>query len=150
MKKEIKKKLRKAFYNCYKPYIVRKEKIKATILWRRGVRDCNREFRRLNGPRFYLWFDENTMSFVPMTMNPSVKGESVSMSELQRTHKIKARRKMKIEDMKRECFYYTPSRWGAIGCSDDNALRVEKYHKWLRFYMSHLSLPIRKLNAYRP
>ncbi len=150
MKKEIKKKIRKACLNAYKPFIVRKEKIKATILYRQGVRQCNREFRRLKGPRFYLWYDENTRSFVPLTHHPSVKGDSISMSELQRTHKIKAKRKMKVEDLKRECFYYTHSQWGAKGCKEDNKLRVEKYHKWLSFYMSRISIPIKKLNAFRP
>ena len=149
MNKTIKRNLRKSFLFVYKPYITRMETIRATILWRKGVRACKKEYRRLNGPRFYLWYDTNTLSFVPLTFQPSVKGESLSMTELQRTHKIKARRKMKVEDMKRECFYYTPSRWGAKGC-DDRKLRIEKYHRWLRFYMSRISIPMRKLRAFQP
>ena len=150
MHRNYKKLFRKAFVAVYRPYIVRKEKFKATRMWRKGVKDCIKAFEKTNGPRFYLWFDENSFQFFPMVLDERPKGDAISMRYLQRTQKIKARRRMTPELMKQECFYYTPSKHGAIGCESDNRLRIEKYNKWINFYMNRLSEPMRKLRLFQP
>lgn len=150
MNKTAKKKIRTAVFKIWRFYITRKETYRATRMWRKGVKQCLKSFKEIHGARFYLWFDENTMSFIPITHMEGTKGNPLSMQYLQRTHQIKAKRTMKVEDMKRESFYYTPSQSNAIGCSEDNRLRKEKYNLWLTFYMTRLSEPIRKLNAFKP
>ena len=150
MKQNIKKTARKIFLAIYRPIIVRKEKIIATRMWQQGVKNCIEEYKKIGGPRFYLWFDENSRQFFSIVLERRPKGDAISMRELQSTGKIRAKRRMEVEDMKRECFYYTPSRWGAIGCDADNQLRIEKFNKWLAFYMSRLSEPMRKLNQFQP
>jgi len=150
MKQKIKKTARKILVATYRPFIVRKEKFKATRMWRKGVKECIKAYEVTRGPRFYMWFDEHSMRFFPVTLEERPKGDTISMRLLQRTGKIRAKRRMEVDDMKRECFYYTPSRWGAIGCESDNRLRIEKYNKWLRFYMGKLSEPMRKLNQFQP
>lgn len=150
MKKSVKKSLRKLFLKIYRPVIIRKEKFIATRMWRKGVRECIRAQRDTNGPRFYLWFDQNTCSFFPIVLEPRRNHDWPSMRELVRMGKIKAKRRITYRDMERESFYYTHSCWGAKGCADDNALRIQKYHQWLRFYMDHVSEPMRKLRQYQP
>lgn len=151
MNTKIKKTARRLFVAFYKPFIVRKEKIKATRMWQKGVKECINIYKETRGPRFYLWFDTNTSTFFPVTLEPRPKKDCLSMRELIRMGKIKAKRRIDVEDIKRECFYYTPSRWGGIGCESDNALRIEKYNKWLTFYMNNVSIPMRKLKqTYNP
>lgn len=150
MKKSVKKSLRKLFLKIYSPFIIRKEKFIATRMWRKGVRECIRAQRDTNGPRFYLWFDLNTCSFFPIVLEPRPKHDWPSMRELVRMGKIKAKRRVTVRDMERDSFYYTPSSWGAKGCDSDNALRIRKYHQWLRFYMEKVSEPMQKLRRYQP
>ena len=150
MNVKLKKSLRTAAFRMWRFYITRKETAKATRMWRRGVKECIRSFKEIKGARFYLWFDETSMSFFSIVHKEGTKGNPLSMEYLQRTHKIKAKRTMKVEDMKRECFYYTPSQSNAIGCEYDNKLRTEKYHKWLYYYMTKLSDPMKKLNSFQP
>lgn len=143
---KIKKNLQKVFLTIYRPIIVRREKLKATIMWRKGVKECIKAYKETKGPRFYLWFDSNTMTFFPVTLHERAKHDTISLSRLITMGKLKAKRRPTVNDVKRECFYYTPSRWGAIGCDSDNALRMQKYKKWLSYYMTELSEPMRKLN----
>ena len=149
MNKTIKKSIRTFYFRIWKFYITRKETFRATRMWRRGVKECVKAFKEIRGARFYMWFDENSMTFIPIVHKEGTKGNPLSMEYLQRSQKIRAKRTMKVEDMKRECFYYTPSQSNAIGCSEDNKLRTQKYNQWLRFYMSRLSEPMRKLNAFK-
>lgn len=150
MNVKIKKTLRQILVAIYKPYIVRKEKFIATRMWRKGVKETIKAYKELNGPRFYMWFDRSTFSFMPIVYEYRPKGDAIAMRYLQATHKIKAKRQMKVEDMKRECFYYTPSRWGAIGCESDNRLRLQKYNEWMQYYMTKLSEPMQKLRQFQP
>lgn len=150
MNAKFKTKARKLFLAIYKPYIIRREKLKATRMWRKGVKECIEAAKETKGPRFYLWFDENSFSFFPLVLEERKKDDAISMRYLQRTQKIKARRRMTAELMKQECFYYTSSKYGAIGCDADNRLRIAKYHQWLNFYMNRLSEPMRKLRQFQP
>lgn len=146
----IKQRIRALMLAVYKPYIVRKEKMIATRMWKRGVKECIAEYKRVNGPRFYLWFDRNSFQFIPIVYEQRPKGDAIAMKYLIRSRKVKIRREMKVEDMKRECFYYTPSRWGAIGCDSDNKLRLKKYAEWINYYMTELSESMKKVRAFKP
>lgn len=148
MKTNIKKTFRTAMRNVYAVYIVRREKLRATLMWRRGIRAATKTARRLNGPRVYLWFDKNTMDFVPMVLEHRPKLDAVCMKDLQYARKIKAKRLMRAEDMKRESFFYTSSRWGAPGL--DTGKMKAKYAEWIAYYMTELSEPMRKLRSFRP
>lgn len=150
MNTKFKKSVRKLAVAIYRPFITRWEIYKATRMWKKGVRQCIRAYKKLNGPRFYLWFDSNTNTFIPLIHKERTKDNTLSMQYLQRTHQIRARRTMKVEDMKRECFYYTPSRYGAIGCEADNSLRLDKYNRWITFYLEKVSVPMRKLRQFQP
>ena len=147
--KDMKKIVRKVIRAVYGFYIVRKEKAKATVMFRKGVRAAREMARRLNGPRVYLWFDQNTMQFVPMVYEPRPKNDAPAMRTLQRYNRIKAHSHIQVDDMKRKAFFFTASRWGAKGITDDGQLR-EKYRYWLSFYMTYLSVPIQKWRSFRP
>ncbi len=149
MKKEIKKKLRRVAYSVYKSYAIRKEKYKATKMWKRGVKECKREYEKLNGPRFYMWFDRKTCTFIPLIHYRRQKNDALSMEYLQKSRLVHSKRTMMVEDMKRECFYYTPSKHGAKGCEDDNRVRIKKYNEWITYYMTVISEPMRKLRNFR-
>lgn len=146
----IKKKLRAALLAVYKPYIVRKEKFIATRMWKQGVKECIEAYKETKGPRFYLWFDRNSFQFIPIVYECRRKGDAIAMKYLIRSRKVKVRKEMTVEDMKRECFYYTPSKWGAIGCDSDNKLRLRKYAEWINYYMTELSEPMKKVRAFKP
>ena len=97
-----------------------------------------------------MWFDENTYSFVPLLHKRSAKSDALSMEYLQKTHKVKAKRTMKAEDMKRECFFYTQSQSNPVGCDTDNDLKLQKYQYWLNYYLYRESEPMRKLRQFQP
>lgn len=126
----------------YTPCIYRIEKTRATLMWQKGVRDCIRQRNKLNKPRFYMLFDTNTMHFVSMTYNPTK--DAVSVRTLLRMGKLHVRRTPSVTDLKRECFYYTDSHWGAPQCDP-----TQKLQEWLAYYLNTVSTPIRKLNTYK-
>lgn len=149
MKPTIKNNLTNLFIKVYEPVIIRVEKFRATQAWRRGVKECERRAKEINGPRFYMWYDRPTRQFVPLVYDRRPKGDATSMRGLQIMGKIKAKRSMKVEDMKRESFYYTASRHGAHGCAGNNPLRTQKLQEWLDYYLTYISEPIIKLRQYK-
>lgn len=150
MKSKIKHFFRSIFFAVWKFYVIRREKFIATRMWKRGVKECIEAYKTINGPRFYLWFDSSTFTFLPIVYEHRRKEDAISMKYLIASRKIRARKHMTVEDMKRECFYYTPSKWGAIGCESDNRLRVKKYHEWINYYMATLSESMKKVRAFKP
>lgn len=134
----------------WRPLVVRREKLRATMMWRKGVSECIKAYKAVGGPRFYLWFDRSSFSFLPVVYEQRLKGDAIAMKYLIRARKIKVRRKMSVDDMKRECFYYTKSRWGAKGCEDDPLLQRKKYAEWINYYMTELSEPAKKVRAFKP
>lgn len=149
MKKGIKRFFKDMLFSVYEPYVIRKEKLKATRMWHEGVRMCEKMCKDLDGPRVYLFFDAKHMVWAPMTYEPNKKLRP-SLRQLRWMGKMRGSEKISgVEDMKRYSYYYTPSRWGALGCREDNAVRQHKLELWLTYYMQSLSEPMRKCRDYR-
>jgi len=149
MKKSIKRKFTDAAFSIYLPVISRIEKFRAARMWREGVRQCVKMYQELASPRVYLFFDAKHMVWAPMTYEPN-KGMKPSLRMLRRMGKARGVSKIQgPEDMKEFSYYYTPSKWGALGCDEDNQVRTEKLSKWIAYYMTHLSEPMRKCREYR-
>lgn len=149
MKKTVKRKVTDVLFNIYEPLISRVEKFRATMMWREGVRQCIKMYKELGSPRVYLFFDAKHMVWSPMTYEPN-KGMKPSLRMLRRMGKARGvSRVTGVTGMKEFSFYYTPSKWGALGCEEDNRVRTEKLTKWIAYYMTHLSEPMRKCREYR-
>ena len=149
MKKSIKRKFTDAAFSIYEPVISRIEKFRAARMWREGVKQCIEMYKELASPRVYLFFDAKHMVWAPMTYEPN-KGMKPSLRMLRRMGKARGVSKIQgPEDMKEFSYYYTPSKWGALGCDEDNRVRTEKLTKWIAYYMTHLSGPMRKCREYR-
>ena len=149
MKKSIKRKFTDAAFSIYEPVISRIEKFRAARMWREGVKQCVKMYKELASPRVYLFFDAKHMVWAPMTYEPN-KAMKPSLRMLRRMGKARGVSKIQgPEDMKEFSYYYTPSKWGALGCDEDNRVRTEKLAKWIAYYMTHLSEPMRKCREYR-
>ena len=149
MKKSIKRKFTDAAFSIYLPVISRIEKFRAARMWREGVKQCIEMYKELASPRVYLFFDAKHMVWAPMTYEPN-KGMKPSLRMLRRMGKARGVSKIQgPEDMKEFSYYYTPSKWGALGCDEDNRVRTEKLAKWIAYYMTHLSEPMRKCQEFR-
>lgn len=149
MKKSFKDSFMGMVLAVYEPIIVRKEKAKAVRMWRKGVKETEKMYKELHGPRVYLFFDAHYMVWSPMTYEPN-KQYKPSLKQLRIMGKMHGSEKVKnVSDMKLYSYYYTPSKWGALGCEEDNRLRVQKLAKWITYYMGSLSEPMRKIRDYR-
>ena len=145
---KIKDFLSECLFRIYYPYIVRKEKYVAAKMWREGVRECEKMYREIGSPRVYLFFDAKHMVWAPMTYEPNKKLKP-SFRILRRMGKMHGMQSIgNVEDMKRASYYYTPSKWGALGCAEDNQVREEKLRQWLNYYMLRLSKPMTKVRDY--
>lgn len=149
MKKSVKYAILDRLFSVYEPVIIRLEKLRAARMWRDGVRQCEKMYREIGSPRVYLLFDANHMVWAPMTYEPN-KACKPSLRMLRLMGKMRASRSIKnVDDMKAASYYYTPSKWGALGCGEDNRVRTEKLKLWLTYYMQSLSEPMRKCRDYR-
>lgn len=138
-----------ALFSIYYPVIVRVEKLRAARMWREGVRLCEKMYREIGSPRVYLLYDAKHMVWAPMTYEPNKKMKP-SFRILRRMGKMKGMACVaNVEDMKRVSYYYTPSKWGALGCKEDNQVREEKLRQWMNYYMLRLSVPMRKVRDYQ-
>ena len=137
------------FFRIYEPVAFRLEKMKAASMWRDGVRQCEKMYNELHGPRVYLFFDAHFMVWAPMTYEPN-KQYKPSIRQLRIMGKMHGSEKVKnVEDAKFFSYYYTPSKWGALGCKEDNRVRTQKLAKWIAYYIANLSEPMRKCRDYR-
>lgn len=144
----IKEKITNGLFRLYYPFIVRKEKLVALRMWRDGVRQCVKMYQEIGGPRVYLFFDRKHMVWSPMTYEPN-KAFKPSIRIMQRMGKMHGANKINsVATAKQYCYYYTPSKWGALGCQEDNHLREEKAKLWTNYYMLVLSEPMRKVRDY--
>ena len=149
MKKSVKYSFLNILFAIYEPVISRIEKFRATLMWRNGVKQCIAMYKEIGAPRVYLFYDTKHMLWAPMTYEPN-KLMKPSLRIFRRMGKARGVSKIQnIEDMKHYSFYYTPSKWGALGCDTDNQLRAEKLAKWVAYYMTHLSPAMRKCQEYR-
>lgn len=149
MKQVYSNHLRQLLVCFYTPVITRIELFRATKMWRKGVKATIEKYKEGGAPRFYMLYDNAHQDWAIMTFDPNRKGQ-LSYRKLVQLGKWKANRYFKdVEDIKRAAYYYTPSKWGAIGCEDDNKVRAKKLRLWQDYYMYRVSVPMRKLRDYK-
>lgn len=149
MKQEIKYAVLDLLFKVYEPIIIRKEKMKAAAMWRAGVKQCMKMKKEVGTPRVYLFFDANHMIWAPATYEKN-KAYKPSVKILRCMGKWHGSEKIKdVNDAMEFSYYYTDSKWGAKGCSEENQLRTAKLAKWITYYMARLSEPMKKCRDYR-
>lgn len=141
--------IKDSIFRVYYHFIVRYEKYRAARMWGEGVQLAEKMYREIGSPRVYLLFDAKHMVWAPMTYEQN-KLFKPSFRLLRRMGKIKGMQSIRnVEDLKRASYYYTPSKWGALGCKEDNQVRAEKLKQWMDYYMLRLSKPMRKVRDYQ-
>lgn len=147
---EIKETLTNMLFGAYYFFMVRKEKLKATRLWKDGVSQCEKMYKEIGAPRVYLLFDEKHLVWAPMTYEPN-RLLKPSFKILRRMGKMRGtiQNVNSVDDLMRVSYYYTPSKWGALGCKEDNRVREDKLKKWLNYYMLRLSAPMKKARDFQ-
>lgn len=149
MKQSYQNHLRKLAIAIYQPIITRIELLRSTRMWRKGVKATLERYREGGAPRFYMLYDQSHEDWAIMTFDPNRK-EMLAYRRLVQLGKWKASRYFKnVEDIKAASFYYTPSKWGAVGCDEDNRVRAQKLRQWQQYYMWRVSEPMEKLRSYK-
>lgn len=149
MKKSIKNYFMGLLFKVYEPLVLRFEKGRAVYMWRRGIRLADAMYQEIGAPRVYLFFDTKHRVWAPMTYQPN-RLHKPSLRMFRRMGKARGVAKIQnVEDMKEYSFYYTASKWGAVGCDIDNRTRQEKLEKWITYYLYYLSPLMRKCQEYR-
>lgn len=149
MKKVYQNHLRKMLIAIYQPVITRIELFRSTRMWQKGVKATLAKYQEGGAPRFYLLYDQSHKDWAIMTYDPNRKG-MLAYRRLVQLGKWKATRYFKnVKDIKAASFYYTPSKWGAIGCDADNKVRAKKLKQWQEYYMYRVSVPMEKLRSYK-
>lgn len=149
MKQTYSNGLRKMLIAIYQPIITRIELFRATRMWQKGVKATLAKYKEGGAPRFYMLYDTAHSDWAIMTYEPNRK-RMLAYRPLVQMGKWKANRYFHgVEDIKKESYYYTPSKWGAIGCDADNKVRTDKLKKWQQYYMFRLSVPMQKLRTYK-
>jgi hypothetical protein len=149
MKKSIKVAFEDAFFKLYGPYMVRKEKLHAVKMWQQGVHQCIQMYKEIGSPRVYLFYDRKHNVWSPMTYEKN-KLLKPSLRVLRSMGKLRGSNlPYDVNTMKRKSYYYTPSKWGALGCSVDNAIRKQKLQMWITYYLCELSKPMKKYRDYQ-
>lgn len=149
MKQSYQNHLRKLAIAIYQPIITRIELLRSTRMWRKGVKATLERYREGGAPRFYMLYDQSHEDWAIMTFDPNRK-EMLAYRRLVQLGKWKASRYFKnVEDIKAASFYYTPSKWGAVGCDEDNRVRAQKLRQWQQYYMWRVSEPMEKLRCYK-
>lgn len=149
MKQVYSNHLRQMLVNIYTPFITRIELLRATRMWHKGVKATLDKYKEGGAPRFYMLYDKSHQDWAIMTYDPNRKG-LLAYRRLVQLGKWKATRYFKnVEDIKQESYYYTPSKWGAIGCDADNKVRAKKLKHWQDYYMYRVSVPMEKLRNYK-
>lgn len=149
MKQDYQNHLRKVAIAIYTPIITRLELFRSTRMWQKGVKATVEKYKQGGAPRFYMLYDQSHQDWAIMTYDPNRKN-MLSYRRLVQMGKWKASRYFKnVEDIKAAAYYYTPSKWGAIGCEADNRVRTEKLRQWQEYYMYRVSEPMKKLRIYK-
>lgn len=149
MKKVYQNHLRKMLIAIYQPVIIRIELFRSTRMWQKGVKATLAKNKEGGAPRFYMLYDQSHKDWAIMTYDPNRKG-MLAYRRLVQLGKWKATRYFKnVKDIKAASFYYTPSKWGAIGCDADNKVRAKKLKQWQDYYMYRVSVPMEKLRSYK-
>ena len=149
MKQSYSNLLRKMLIVIYQPIVTRIELFRATRMWQKGVKATIAKYKECGAPRFYMLYDQSHKDFAIMTYDPNRKN-MLAYRRLVQMGKWKATRYFKnVEDIKASSYYYTPSKWGAIGCDADNKVRAKKLKQWQEYYMYRVSTPMFKLRIYK-
>lgn len=149
MKQSYSNPLRKMLIAIYQPIVTRIELFRATTMWQKGVKATIAKYKECGAPRFYMLYDQSHKDWAIMTYDPNRKC-MLSYRRLVQMGKWKASRYFKnVEDIKAASYYYTPSKWGAIGCDADNKVRTTKLKNWQEYYMYRVSTLMFKLRIYK-
>lgn len=141
--------LRKMLIAIYQPIVTRIELFRATRMWQKGVKATIAKYKECGAPRFYMLYDQSHKDWAIMTYDPNRKC-MLAYRKLVQMGKWKATRYFKnVEDIKAASYYYTPSKWGAIGCDADNKVRTTKLKNWQEYYMYRVSTLMFKLRIYK-
>ena len=149
MKKVYQNHLRKMLIAIYQPVITRIELFRSTRMWQKGVKATLAKYQEGGAPRFYMLYDQSHKDWAIMTYDPNRK-DMLAYRRLVQLGKWKATRYFhNVEDIKAASYYYTPSKWGAIGCDADNKVRTKKLKQWQYYYMYRVSVQMEKLRSYK-
>lgn len=149
MKQSYSNLLRKMLIVVYQPIVTRIELFRATRMWQKGVKATIAKYKECGAPRFYMLYDQSHKDWAIMTYDPNRK-KMLAYRRLVQMGKWKATRYFKnVEDLKAGSYYYTPSKWGAIGCDADNKVRAKKLKQWQEYYMYRVSTQMFKLRIYK-
>lgn len=149
MKQSYSNLLRKMLIAIYQPIVTRIELFRATRMWQKGVKAIIDKYKECGAPRFYMLYDQSHKDWAIMTYDPNRKC-MLAYRKLVQMGKWKATRYFKnVEDIKAASYYYTPSKWGAIGCDADNKVRTTKLKNWQEYYMYRVSTLMFKLRIYK-
>lgn len=149
MKQSYSNLLRKMVITIYQPVITRIELYRSTRMWQKGVKATLAKYQEGGAPRFYMLYDQSHKDFAIMTYDPNRK-DMLAYRRLVQLGKWKATRYFhNVEDIKAASYYYTPSKWGAIGCDADNKVRAKKLKQWQEYYMYRVSVQMEKLRSYK-
>ena len=149
MKKVYQNHLRKMLIAIYQPVITRIELFRSTRMWQKGVKATLAKYQEGGAPRFYMLYDQSHKDWAIMTYDPNRK-DMLAYRRLVQLGKWKATRYFhNVEDIKAASYYYTPSKWGAIGCDADNKVRAKKLKQWQDYYMYRVSVQMEKLRSYK-
>ena len=149
MKQSYSNPLRKMLIAIYQPIVTRIELFRATTMWQKGVKATIAKYKECGAPRFYMLYDQSHKDWAIMTYDPNRKC-MLAYRKLVQMGKWKATRYFKnVEDIKAASYYYTPSKWGAIGCDADNKVRTTKLKNWQEYYMYRVSTLMFKLRIYK-
>ena len=149
MKQSYSNPLRKMLIAIYQPIVTRIELFRATRMWQKGVKATIAKYKECGAPRFYMLYDQSHKDLAIMTYDPNRKN-MLAYRKLVQMGKWKATRYFKnVEDIKAASYYYTPSKWGAIGCDADNKVRTTKLKNWQEYYMYRVSTQMFKLRIYK-
>jgi hypothetical protein len=149
MKQSYSNLLRKMLIAIYQPVITRIELFRSTRMWQKGVKATLAKYQEGGAPRFYMLYDQSHKDWAIMTYDPNRK-QLLAYRRLVQLGKWKATRYFhNVEDIKAASYYYTPSKWGAIGCDADNKVRAKKLKQWQEYYMYRVSVQMEKLRSYK-
>ena len=149
MKQSYSNLLRKMLIAIYQPVITRIELFRSTRMRQTGGKATLAKYQEGGAPRFYMLYDQSHKDWAIMTYDPNRK-DLLAYRRLVQLGKWKATRYFhNVEDIKAASYYYTPSKWGAIGCDADNKVRAKKLKQWQEYYMYRVSVQMEKLRSYK-
>lgn len=148
MDNKLKSKITHTLFRLYYPFCYHIEKFCAVRMYRSGVKQCVKMYKEIGSPRVYLFYDTKHSVWAPMTYedNKKYKPSLKRMRAMGKVHGAGALNS--VERMKERSFYYTPSKWGALGSDEDKALQKQKMQTWVDYYLLKLSEPMQKCRSY--